>query len=129
MHVLETGLKKLVHVMVVQGIIGKFALAAILDQAHTAQEAKLVAHCRGQSCRRRCSDAQFATGKGVDDFQPGGMAQDLEGFGQGVQNPGIGHGSSGLENLFPVDDGVGFAQIQGCTVQQVGHKGISPDYN
>jgi hypothetical protein len=85
LHVLEPLLEQADDVVIVGDVIDVAADATRLDEAHAAQQAELVGDGGlGQAEQAgEVADRNLGPGEGVEDPHPGGVAEDLEGFGQG----------------------------------------------
>lgn len=97
--VLQPLLEQPDDVVVVGDVVDVFAGTARLHEPHAAQQAKLVGHRGlGQAEElREIADRNLGPREGIENPDPGRVAQDLEGFGQ------VGNGALVEEPLLQVN--------------------------
>ena len=79
------------HVVVVEGVEHHLARASLPDEMSVPEEPQLMRHGRFTEAEhlRDVSDAEFAAREHVQDADAGGIAQHLEGVGEGVDKLGV----------------------------------------
>ena len=80
---LHSQLEELCNVLVIEGVEGELAVAAVTDETHLPQLPQVMRYSGGAGADRRCqvTDAELAMGEGTDDLQAGGVRQDLKSIG------------------------------------------------
>ncbi len=115
--VLETTPEEVDDVLVVEGVVDHPAGLAGLGQAEVAEKAKLMRH-RGRGHvqeRGQVADTEFPFREGVQDPDPGRIAEGPEDLGQGLDRRFRWHGPSGGVHRFlvGVEDLAGFGSVVG----------------